>query len=270
MQKAFSDFRADGSALALPLILTDARLHPSAIIRPKRTGMSFQAALNELDAAIGPRTPLYLLLRREEKLVAVTFVPYLAKESERAFFLEHRTQLVEVLGEEHFSQSLICKEIGAVTDARSWIERDENETSLDIASKHAGSGDRCDSAQCEGCSPKDIGYKRNKCRLCDRRMKNKITPEALDALSSLKNSGAIVQVVSILYYSCELIADISSLSTPPPTLSSSPCANPTSNRTPYPLSSPPLPHLSHFIATQKPRRCTSSSTRPTLRTCNSA
>lgn len=202
VHEAFSDFLTDGSALALQLILTDATLHSSAIIRPKRTGMSFQAALNELDAVIDPRTPLYLLLRRDEKLVAVTFVPYLAKEIERKFFLAHRHGLVEALGEEHISQSLICKEVGELTDARSWIERDENDFSLEVTSKHAGGVDVCNDVDCEGCSLKDIGYKRNKCRLCDRRMKNKITPEVLDALSSLKNSGAIVQIVSIIHILC--------------------------------------------------------------------
>ncbi|KAH4403617.1 hypothetical protein HBI25_155470 [Parastagonospora nodorum] len=194
VQEAFSAFVADGSALALALTLTDGTLQPSAIIRSKCTGMSLQAVLNELDAIIDPRTPLYLLLRRNEKLVAITFVPYLAKESERAILLEHRHYIVKTLGQEHFSQSLICKEVGEVTDARSWTERDEDDFSPEATSKHARDVDACDNVDCEICSLRDLGYKRNKCRLCDRRMKNKITPEALDALSSLKNTGAVVQI----------------------------------------------------------------------------
>jgi twinfilin-like protein len=160
--------------------------------------MSFQAVLNELDAVIDPRTPLYLFLRRNEKLAAVTFVPYLAKESERAIFLEHRHDLVKTLGQEHFSQSLICKEVGEVTDARSWTERDEHDASREARSKHVGNADACNDVDCKSCSLRDMGYKRNKCRLCDRRMKNKITPEALDALLSLKSTGDVVQMVSIL------------------------------------------------------------------------
>jgi hypothetical protein len=48
----------------------------------------------------------------------------------------------------------------------------------------------------------DLGYKQNKCRLCGRRMKNKIAPEALEGLKSLNTSGTMVQLVSIAQSSC--------------------------------------------------------------------
>ncbi|KAF2819429.1 hypothetical protein CC86DRAFT_398783 [Ophiobolus disseminans] len=155
--------------------------------------LSLKTALNELDAVLSPRTPLYLLLRRNDSLTAITYVPYLAKEDQRSFFLEHRHDLVQRLEKEHFSQSLICKEIGEITDARSWQERDDNDAS-NTASGITKNTKKCNDESCEGCAVEDLGYKRNKCRLCDRRMKNKITPEAQDALKTLVNPGAVVQL----------------------------------------------------------------------------
>jgi twinfilin-like protein len=72
---------------------------------------------------------------------------------------------------------VICKEIGEVTDARSWEERDTE--------KHLHAG----------IVLIDAGYKKNKCRLCDRRMKNKISPEALEAFTKLEVAGTAVQIV---------------------------------------------------------------------------
>ena len=86
--------------------------------------------------------------------------------------------------------SLICKEIGEITDARSWVERDALTNETEAEEKPCG-----DSHDHDG-NTTDIGYKKNQCRLCDRRMKNKITDEALAALGKLKNEGDCVQIVS--------------------------------------------------------------------------
>ncbi|KAF1847314.1 uncharacterized protein K460DRAFT_426028 [Cucurbitaria berberidis CBS 394.84] len=150
------------------------------------------AALNELDNVLNPRVPLYLLLRRNESLVVITYVPYLAKEDQRALFLAHRHELVGQLGEKHFSTSLICKEIGEITDARSWDERDgPGGGTVNEASEQAD--ERGAQSTLEG-GVKDMGYMKNKCRLCDRRMKNEISPDALQALETLDQSGATVQI----------------------------------------------------------------------------
>ena len=192
--EAFANFKVDNASLALPLLLTDGALQILPPVRPKDPAGTIQTALNELDAILSPRTPLYLLLRRNDSLIAITYVPYLAKEDLRFFFLEHRHELVEKLGKEHFSQSLICKEIGEVTDARSWTERDNNEA-LNASPAYRKEEEGCKAGSCEACTIKDLGYKRNKCRLCDRRMKNPITSEALDALTTLTHPGAAVQIV---------------------------------------------------------------------------
>jgi twinfilin-like protein len=165
----------------------------------KKYATSFQVTLNGLSTLLSPRVPLYLILRRQNKLVAITFVPYLAQESQRTFFMEHRHRVVQLLGENNFSQSLICKEIGEVVDARSWTERDEAESPLRIPAKHVGYVEACNNDSCEECTVQDIGYRRNRCRLCDRRMMNKIDPDALDTLTSLRESGIIVQLVCITF-----------------------------------------------------------------------
>ena len=192
---AFVTFHKDKSYLALPLTLAANTLQPLLPIRTKDTDFSSQRSLNELDAVLSPRTPLYLILRRHDLLVAITFVPFLAREHERTFFLEHRHELIQQLGEGKFAQLLICKEIAEITDTRSWEEREEHEESLNVeveSRDESGAGEKADSQ--EG-GVKDAGYKKNKCRLCDRRMKNGISPEAWGALETLNSPGSTVQIV---------------------------------------------------------------------------
>jgi twinfilin-like protein len=189
--------KAEDSLLALPLALADGNLQTLPPVQSTGPFVSFQTALSELEALINPWTPLYLTLRRKGSLIAITFAPYLTKALEREFFLGHRLELVRQLGEANFSQSLICKEVGEITDARSWDERDENSTSGVSTVTHENEERACEGKYCKGCRLKDLGYKRNKCRLCDRRMKNKITHEALDALASLSSLGTAVQIVSL-------------------------------------------------------------------------
>ena len=146
--------------------------------------------LRELDAVLDPRTPLYLILRRRDRLVAITFVPYLAGEHERASLLEQRHELVRQLGKDDIALSMICKEVGEITDVRSWEEREgqQEEEPFD------GRTDSQDESRQSDI--KDLGYKKIKCRLCDRRMKNPILPNALAALQTLYAPGSSVQMVS--------------------------------------------------------------------------
>jgi twinfilin-like protein len=154
---------------------------------------SLQTSLNALLTILNPRTLLYLLLRRPTSLVAITFVPYLADQTHREWFLEHRHTLVKHLGEELFEQSLICKEIGEITDVRSWEERGLHSSTTSQVVQ------RCQDDDCNECvgAVKDLGYKKNKCRLCDRRMQNPISPDALAALQSFHSPGDLVQLVRL-------------------------------------------------------------------------
>jgi twinfilin-like protein len=226
--------------------------------------------LNELDAVLSPRTSLYLLLRRNDSLTAITYVPYLAKEEPRAFFIENRHELLRQLGVEHFAQSLICKEVGEFTDARSWAERDNNAASHIISNERTQDAQSCTEDGCIECKPKDLGYARNKCRLCDRRMKNAITPEALEALKILTNPGSLVQIVTPPPSSstCTL-TNIPSTSTPHQTSTFSTPPHPHHPQPSHP-SYPPHPQHSHSTTTPPTNSPTSFSTPRTPRPCSSA
>ncbi|KAF2678128.1 hypothetical protein K458DRAFT_377137 [Lentithecium fluviatile CBS 122367] len=193
--QAFSNFRSDPTALALPVEISHSTLRPLISVSfPKESQSTFQQALNRLDGVLSPKHALYLILRRNDSNVAITYVPYLASAESRNILLQHRAELIRTLGGEHFAASIICKEMGEITDARSWEERDGQGESWEVASnenvqsceKHEG-----DEAETE---VKDLGYKKNKCRLCDRRMKNKINEDALSALSKLHEAGTCVQL----------------------------------------------------------------------------
>ncbi|KAL5117564.1 Twinfilin-1 [Pleosporales sp. CAS-2024a] len=194
VHKAFAGFVADQSLLALPIAATDdGSLQPLPAVRSHVMQDSLQVVLNQLEAVIDARTPLYLLLRRDDRLIAITFVPYLAKEHVRSFYLHHRHDFVKELGEKHFSQSLICKEVCEITDARSWAERDGAASPRSVAVDHADASSLCQNGGCRE-KVQDIGYQRNRCRLCDQRMKNKIASEAVQALKTLRTPGTMIQV----------------------------------------------------------------------------
>lgn len=192
---AFAAFNEDKLYLALPLMILDNELHPLSPVRPTGANSTFQNRLNELDSVLDIRTPLYLLLRRNKSLTIITFAPYLAKAEDREKYLIGRHELARLLGEEHFSTSLICKEIGELTDARSWAEREENAKAERGKAQGNNECEDCHDHQHATSGPQDVGHVKNKCRLCDRRMKNKISPEALEALKTLDNPGATVQIV---------------------------------------------------------------------------
>lgn len=191
MQEAYTSFISDSTLLALPLILKNNALQSLPPIRSKAMNASFQNDLSLLDDTIEPKTPLYLLLRHHNAISAITFVPYRAHEDRRKQYLHYRHELLKSLGEENFEASLICKEVGEITDVRSWVERDGHRSG-DGREEHTDPY-KSSNEKCEGA--KDVGYKKNKCRLCDRRMKNKITNEALEALKKLQTAGDCVQIV---------------------------------------------------------------------------
>jgi hypothetical protein len=197
----FAAFVEDESCFALPLILTeDVELESLSPIL--RRGSSFQTNLNELDGILTPSSSYFIILRREESLTFITYVPYRAKADERTSILEYRHECVRQLGEEHFTASIICKEIGEITDVRSWEERDA-EMRSQIAKSKSKSVSSCDTSKHvkhESGGMQEVGYKKkkSKCRLCDRRMKNKISIKALDALTKLDTHGTAVQIVLLL------------------------------------------------------------------------
>lgn len=191
VQDAFISFISDGMLLALPLSLENNTIRAQTPIRLKDVKASFQNYLNLLDGVLEPKTPLYVLLRRHNAVSAITFVPYRAREDHREQYLYYRKELVNLLGDHHFEKTFICKEVGEITDARSWDERDQPQN----GEQQAGQPYTCGLSHEENKVLKDAGYKKNICRLCDRRMKNKITDEALEALQTLQTPQKCVQIV---------------------------------------------------------------------------
>lgn len=190
---AFRAFIEDKFCFALPLDLVDNRIEAHAPIRQYHE--SFQLELNELESNLDTSKPAYIVLRRGDSLTFITYVPYRAKEELRNLFLERRHSVVQQLGARYISSSIICKEIAEITDARSWVERDAE--ALSLSTKRI----QCDKKESCGCSEhsksdlEDVEYRKNKCRLCDRRMKNKISSEALEALRELQTPFTAVQIV---------------------------------------------------------------------------
>lgn len=201
VQEAFTTFHSDPSLFALPLTVSGTTLQSlSPIAYPESAQATFQTALNRLDTVLDPKTAIYLILRRNGSLVAITFVPYLAKAEQKKFLVSNRNELVQKLGLVHFSSFIICKEIGEIADARSWDERDGKSNSWgDEGEKNTLDCSACEKDEVKEHDVKDLGYKKNKCRLCDRRMKNEIEDNALKALAKLDYGGACVQIVSCLW-----------------------------------------------------------------------
>ncbi|KAF1961623.1 hypothetical protein CC80DRAFT_542991 [Byssothecium circinans] len=190
--EAFETFETDSSLFALPLTLSDNVIQPlPPVTYPAKSQHTFQRALNQLEAVLDPLNALYLILRRNDFLVAITYAPYQANADIKKLLIDNRSNLIQRLGEQRFSTSIICKEIGEITDARSWNERDGEGSSWNDkvceegAACEIGNGDDSDKTNI-----KDLGFKKNQCRLCDRRMKNKIDDAALEALDHLYNAGA--------------------------------------------------------------------------------
>jgi twinfilin-like protein len=199
VKEAFSSFTLDTCLFALPLPLSNMTLRPlPPISYPNDTQNAFQQALNRLDTVLSPKHVLFLVLRRNNALVAVTYVPYLASAESKKTILEGRKTVVENLGQHNFAASIICKEMGEITDARSWDERDgqgQGQSWTDTDAKQEQPSENTEDDHAEHPDIKDKGYKKTKCRLCDRRMKNKMNDDALSALSSLGEDGACVQLV---------------------------------------------------------------------------
>lgn len=195
VSKVFSDFASDPSLFALPLAIQGTTLQDlPPVAFPKDSRSTFQQALNQLDPIFSHKTALYLVLRHGEALVAITYIPYRANAELKALLLDNREHLVNRLGSKRFDSSIICKEVNEIIDARSWDERSDKGRSW-------GQTNDEDEAACDDCGPsadtiRDLGHKKNRCRLCDRRMKNKIDDAALDALKSLDEGGDCVQLVS--------------------------------------------------------------------------
>jgi len=188
---AFTTFASNVTLLALPLKFVEGKLQSLPTIPyPEDLKAGFQAVLSRLDTVVDSKIPLYFIIRRDSTLNAITYIPHLAPTYLKTLYLECRNELVRRLGESHFTTLLICKEAAEITDVRSWEERDM---------KMSGDG-VCLEEDSEEHTVKDLCHHKNKCRLCDRRMTNKIEKDAKEGLNNLSESGDCVQIVSLRFY----------------------------------------------------------------------
>lgn len=215
-QEAFNGFVSDPSLFALLLKLSSGELEAlPTIAHLKDAETLFPKALAQLNSTVNTKTPLYLIIRRNAFLTLITYVPYLADTDMKSAYVENRHELIQQFGEKHFSVSVICKEPGEILDERSWNERDGEGESWSDIHEHDGECGDC-TKEVKQRSFKDLGYKKNKCRLCDRRMRNDIEQSALDALKKLNEAGDCVQMVSVTDTICLLYLTTTSSSTYPP------------------------------------------------------
>jgi twinfilin-like protein len=196
--EAFKAFSTDHSQFALLLQISTGKLHTlAAIAFPSNPESTFQNALFQLESVINAHTPLFVIIRQNRSLSAITYIPYLADSKLKEQYLANRNLLVQSLGESLFSVSVICKDPGAILDARAWEERQSTYRFMDLHHGHDGDAeyDSCEKDEPQQTSVIDLGYKKTKCRLCDRRMKNKLEEDGLSALRNLNGGGDCVQLV---------------------------------------------------------------------------
>lgn len=195
VRTTFAAFAEDETHFALVLnVAEDGKLQ--CLTPLPRHGNSFQSSLNQLEGILTLKNSCYIIIRRDKSLVLVTYVPYRANDNERASLLEEKRACVRELGEELFFESIICKEVGEITDIRSWEERDAERHSEHVVADHTSDRRTHDVTGNTQLDKLDARYKKNKCRLCDRRMKNKLSPEASEALRQLQTPGTAVQMVT--------------------------------------------------------------------------
>ncbi|KAF2015536.1 hypothetical protein BU24DRAFT_491769 [Aaosphaeria arxii CBS 175.79] len=196
-REAYDSFLSDTSLFALPFRFTDGSLQSlEAVYYPQGLKSSFQNALAELDAILDPKTSLFLVIRRNVSVTAITFVPYLAEKGTRQSYIDSRHDFIRLLGEKGISSSIICKEVGEITDVRAWNERDGDGDPWMVAhhSAHTEEALDAETKSDENAVTKDLGHRVTKCRLCDRRMRNQIEQNAVEALKNLNENEDCVQL----------------------------------------------------------------------------
>jgi twinfilin-like protein len=197
---AFNTFASDTTQFALPLQILEGSLQSlSPVPSPDDGDASFQSALSKLEASITTKHPLYLIIRHNNPLTFITYIPYLAQPTSNRSYLNHRQTVLKTFGASNFTSSIICKEPGEITDERAWKERDGD--GQPFTSKPHDKNTNIEDGDSEN-QVQDQGHQKTKCRLCDRRMKNPITEDALVALKGLKDGkeGACVQLVRPLIH----------------------------------------------------------------------
>lgn len=167
LQEAFRAFTSNSSLFALPVTIDSERLTPLDPI--PFTSSSFASSLPSLEQLLQPKTPIYLLLRRDDgKLVAVTYIPSTAPVRSKTLFASTRATLVRELGIEKFEAGTIfVTDAYEVLDTKEWEQRDRGATGgnserdeeiLTREERELGAVKRAEDEERFGTKGRDIGY----------------------------------------------------------------------------------------------------------------
>ncbi|KAF2497324.1 hypothetical protein BU16DRAFT_525019 [Lophium mytilinum] len=195
-QKAISNFLSNESCFALLIKASSDGLTPlPAITIEKHSESDLISALPLLTSYITPKRPLYVIVRERDRLMFITYVPFLAPQDQQKLIMDKRSAVAADLGADNLFYACICKESADILDWRAWESREASLTKFGSPEHMDEHGNRVVVETTPGL-PRfvDLGYTKHQCRLCDRRMKMPITDEAKAALTTLTSRGSIVQL----------------------------------------------------------------------------
>ncbi|PGH02481.1 PTK9 protein tyrosine kinase 9 [Blastomyces parvus] len=131
LHDAFNAFLSTPSRFCLPVTISSERLIPlEPIAFPLSSAdddTKFNNALPLLAPHTQPKTPIYLILRRNtgsNALIAVTYIPSTSPVRAKTLFASTRATLVRELGSEKFTSTIFAADAEEVLDAAVWKERD--------------------------------------------------------------------------------------------------------------------------------------------------
>ncbi|KAL2385070.1 hypothetical protein RJZ90_001533 [Blastomyces dermatitidis] len=148
LHDAFNAFVSTPSHFCLPVTISSERLTPlEPIAFPLSSAdddTKFSNSLPLLAPHTQPKTPIYLILRRNagsNALIALTYIPSTSPVRAKTLFASTRATLVRELGSEKFASTIFAADAEEVLDAAVWKERD--------ADRNAATGGAADDNEAE-------------------------------------------------------------------------------------------------------------------------
>ncbi|KAL4931921.1 twinfilin [Aspergillus undulatus] len=129
LHDAFAQFASDNSSFCLPVTITGESLTPLSTIPFSGGAGSFYPSLSQLSSVVEPKTPIYLLLRRQSgsgpsTLTALTYIPSNAGVRPKMLFASTRATLVRELGSEKFAETIFATDEEEFMSEKAWKDRE--------------------------------------------------------------------------------------------------------------------------------------------------
>jgi twinfilin-like protein len=179
-QELVADFNrlvSDQSLFAVLVTIADESLRPVTTL--PATGSGFDEDLGQLGPHLKSNEALYVLLRRDGRLVAVSYVPDAAKVRQKMLFASTRLTLVRELGSEHFADTIFATDADELSP-RGFAKHDKHtvlEAPLTEEERTLGEVKRAEAEAGTGTGVREIHLSKN--------MNMPIAADALAALSEL-------------------------------------------------------------------------------------